>query len=214
MKEILKLTASLTLICAIAGAAMVFVSSKTRDRIAQSKIRQRTEKMLLILPKEVKSTQELGTYDGVVFFAGQDEQGQTVAYAAEGRDGGFGGDVVVLAGIGKDGNFTGILVSESNETPGIGSQVCNRDERKSLWQLFAKKADAATPQQLPPNAYLDAYTGKSAKGNYAFGASGDAIAITPVSGATISSKAVLNAVNRISSAWAANQQAITSPKGK
>ena len=55
MKEILKLTLSLTLICAIAGIALAFVSQKTDGPRKKARLAQRNEKMKLLLPEETTS---------------------------------------------------------------------------------------------------------------------------------------------------------------
>ena len=84
MKEILKLTLSLTLICAIAGAALAYVSTKTQSAREEAATRQRNEKMELLLPSETGAVREAGkavSEDGteVVFFAADDASGKTIA---------------------------------------------------------------------------------------------------------------------------------------
>ena len=54
-----------------------------------------------------------------------------------------------------------------------------------------------------PNKYLDSYTGQpvSVSGGFSFGETPSDGVVVPVSGATVSSRAVLNAVNRVGQAW-------------
>lgn len=209
MKEILKLTFSLTLICAIAGAALAYVSYSTEKPRKEAKLRQRNEKMALLLPCETASTDEFKTEnldDGtqVVFFVAKDADGLPLAYCAEGADpSGFGGELKILVGINLDGTVRGILVSENSETPGIGSKVCERSVTRSFWSVFRKKTDkTGATSALPPNAYLDCYTGQSIPSNgFAFNDMKAPGMVKPISGATVSSTAVLNAVNRICKVW-------------
>lgn len=209
MKEILKLAFSLTLICAVAGAALAYVSSSTAKPREEARLRQRNEKMALLLPLETVSTDEFKTEvldDGtkVVFFAAKDASGSPLAYCAEGSDpSGFGGEVKLLVGINLDGTIRGVLVSENSETPGIGSRVCERSVTKSIWSAFKRKsADDAISALLPPNSYLDCYTGQTFPADgFEFNAMKAPGKVTPISGATVSSTAVLNAVNRISKVW-------------
>lgn len=206
MKEIFQLTLSLTLICAIAGAALSYVSQTTADRREISRLRQRSAKMALLLPTETFDTPSIHTSsleDGstVEFFAAKDTDGKTLAFCAQGSDAsGFGGEVKLLVGLELDGTIRGILVSENSETPGIGSRVVSRSVRRSLWDVLAgRKAETAA---LPPNAYLDSYDGQQLSHQaFAFGEEAAPYVIQPVSGATISSGAVLRAVNRIREAW-------------
>lgn len=210
MKDILKLTLSLTLICAIAGAALAYVSSSTAKPREEARLRQRNEKMALLLPANTANTDELKTEtldDGtqIVFFVAKNASNEPLAFCAEGADpSGFGGEVKILVGINLDGTIRGVLVSENSETPGIGSKVCERSVTNSLWSAFRrKKTDKGTPKSaLPPNAYLDCYTGQSlpAEG-FAFNDVQAPGMVKPISGATVSSTAVLNAVNRICKAW-------------
>ena len=79
---------------------------------------------------------------------------------------GYGGDVVVMTAITPDGNIKQIKVTEQSETKGIGSNVVSTP---SYWERYE---GASAGQALVLNQDIDAY-----------------------SGATISSKAVLSAVN-------------------
>ena len=79
---------------------------------------------------------------------------------------GYGGDVVVMTAITPDGNIKQIKVTEQYETKGIGSNVVSTP---SYWERYE---GVSAGQALVLNQDIDAY-----------------------SGATISSKAVLSAVN-------------------
>ena len=79
---------------------------------------------------------------------------------------GYGGDVVVMTAITPDGTIKQIKVTEQSETKGIGSNVVSTP---SYWERYE---GASAGQALVLNQDIDAY-----------------------SGATISSKAVLSAVN-------------------
>ena len=79
---------------------------------------------------------------------------------------GYGGDVVVMTAITPDGTIKQIKVTEQSETKGIGSNVVSTP---SYWERYEGVSAA---QALVLNQDIDAY-----------------------SGATISSRAVLTAVN-------------------
>lgn len=216
MKEILKLTFSLTLICAIAGAALAFVSYKTAEPVKKAQEAQRSEKMLMLLPEGtasvepilIKESQSAESTMAVTFYVAKNEANEMVAYCAEAVDhNGFGGDVKVLVGLNPDGTVRGVLVSEHTETPGMGGRVCERSEAKSFWDLFKKAEDApASPSHaLLPNEFLDSFAGRGLPMDGFVltkmpnpGANRD---IMPVSGSTVTSTAVVNAVNRVCAAW-------------
>lgn len=205
MKEILKLTGSLTLICAIAGAALACFSAVTAAPKAAAASAQRTAKMRLVLPRETATTEEcLTAGNGVVFFAAKDGAGKITAWCAQSSDpNGFGGQLTILAGLQpQDGTIRAVVVAENSETPGIGSNVCERAVKRSLWQFFSGKHSGGTGQ-LPPNRYLDGFSGQPLPGDGSFSFADKAAPgkIVPVSGATVTSQAILNAVNRIGEAW-------------
>jgi len=203
MKEILRLTFSVTLICAIAGACLAWVSKITESRIQLNQAAQRTAKMQMVLPPTTVTTEEDGKSSNgdVDFYLAKDLMGNTVACCAIGRSNdGFGGEVTVMAGLTTDGKLTALLVSEHSETPGIGSRVCDRSVTESLWKKLSGKSEKHSG--LAPNAYLDSFSGRDlpAAGFY-FGKENSGRSVVAVSGATFSSTAVLHAVNKICSAW-------------
>ena len=206
MKEILKLTLALAFICAVAGAALAFVSQKTSAPREKARIAQRNAQMKLLLPAETNQVSELPAESGVAFYEARNAAGEVIAYCAEGSDpNGFSGEVKVLVGFNLDGTIRGVLVSENSETPGVGSRACNRETTQSFWSIFASQNEEANQtDQLPPNAYLDSFNGQQLGGEFQFaqasqGSSGNGV-VTPISGATVSSTAIRNAVNRVSAA--------------
>ena len=92
--------------------------------------------------------------------------GKIIGYCLESTSSGFGGDMTLMVGYDQNATLRGVKVISHSETPGLGARVCDNDE----------------------NA-LSRYAGKS--GNLVWGQDIDGI-----SGATISSKAVLKGVNQ------------------
>lgn len=84
---------------------------------------------------------------------------------------GYGGDVQVMTGINTEGQVTGVVILEQNETPGLGANA----EKESFRDQFK--------QAVPENGFT---VTKSTAGE------GEISAMT---GATITTTAVTNAVN-------------------
>ena len=197
MKDILKLCISLGFFCAISGGALAFVNHKAAEPCKRAEEAERTDKLKLVLPKETAETLPDGSTEGVQFFRAMDGDGKLLAYAAEGMsNSGFGGELRVLAGISPDVTILGILVSKHSETPGIGTQVT---DRKATTLVMGVLSGNSTVDPFPPNLFLDSYSGKvlATAPDFGWGDNG----VMSISGATISSKAVLAAVNSISQAW-------------
>lgn len=97
--------------------------------------------------------------------------GAAVGYAFTVSDNGYGGAVSVVVGIDKNGRISAVeIVDVSNETPGLGQKAKN----KSFTEQFSGKKSAVTVVK----------TGA------------DETEVNAVTGATITSKAVANAVNQ------------------
>jgi len=98
--------------------------------------------------------------------------GVTSGYVITASPKGYGGNINVSIGIGIDRKVTGVIIGDSNETPGLGSKVKEEDFRNQFAGISLGND-------------IKAVKGKS---------SGDK-EISAISGATISSKAVTSAVN-------------------
>ncbi len=192
MKSTLKLVLSLGLVCAIGSFALSMVYNTTKKPIEEANAKTLMSSLKLVLPSETASTEPI---DDTIFYKALDSAGSQIAYAALATGkGGFGGDVTVLVGLDMNGKILAVMVTESSETPGIGSKATDRKVQKSLWDVMNGKA---TDVSFPPNAYLDSYAGRDVTGGFAFGKDG----LHAVSGATYSSTAILNALNVVSKAF-------------
>jgi len=208
LKDILKLCVSLGIICFIAGSLLVFVKTKTDGPIQLAKQNTLQKKLSLVLPKETAKTGDPEKLDDISFYPAFDASNHQIAWVAEATTSkGFGGKIKILTGLSLQGEILGIVVVEHNETPGIGSQAAERKQQKSLWKTLAGKS-VANP--FPPNSYLDSYAGKKLSNGAFIPTSGNANSITTISGATISSKAIMDAVNKIQKTWQKNSEHLQS----
>lgn len=211
MKDMIRLCVSLGVVCLVGATALVYVNAKTLGPRQLAQQTTLTKSLKLVLPAASSTTKpvELSGLDDVRFFLASDAAGQPLAVAGQGSTrSGFGGEVVVLVGLERDGRIRGVMVTKHSETPGLGTKATDRKQLKSLWAVLAGKADEVA---FPANAYLDAYSGKPA-GQFVLNGGAVEQRIDGVSGATISSKAILAAVNRICEGYAQHQDAIWSAK--
>lgn len=193
MKDIMKLTVSVTVVCLFGAAALAYVNLKTLEPRKLAAEKTLADSLQMVMPKEVTKTVEMEPIEQVNFYAGQNDAGETVAYAALGTNKqGFGGEIKVLVGLSTEQKILAVMVTEHSETPGLGTKVTDRKAVKSIWAALAGKQQE---QDVPPNDFLDAFAGRTTEDftDAAVGAS----PVHAVSGATITSKAVLAAVNDI-----------------
>ncbi len=176
MKEIAKMLIVLSLICAFCGALLALVFNGTKETIeiqllknvkepAVKKVLEGAENDLIADRKIVKiSAKE----EVIVFIGKKDGKNWAFAFEAMGK-GGYGGDIGVIVGFEFNNDIiTGIGVTTHKETPGLGEKVKTQE---SFSKQFSKKA-------LDTNFNVDKDGGD----------------IDAISGATLSSRAVSNAV--------------------
>lgn len=178
MKNIIKNTAILTVITLVAGVLLGFVYDITKEPIAQAKEAAKKAAYQTVVAEadtfevvEVEAT-ELGTgcdvNEVVAANAGSELKGYVITTTTHD---GYGGDIQVSIGIAADGTVKGIEMLSIAETAGLGMNA-NTPEFKA--QYADKLVDA----------FAVTKTGASADNE-----------IDAISGATITSNAVTNAVN-------------------
>lgn len=220
MKNMLILIVGLGLTCLIAASVLATANFYTVEPIRKAEAQQRRKDLSKILPafkNDPTAKSEIlrvpikgrGGKDGaeVTFYRARDaaESGRIIGIAGEAiSEKGFGGAVKVLVGLKPDGTILNVLVTSHSETPGLGTKVTDRTRTRYIWQAFSRTKASG----LPPSTYLDQYDGRQAKD---IGSSGFHVVrnkaeltddtVLAVSGATISSRAVADAVNMICSAF-------------
>ena len=181
---------AIVLITLIAGAALSGVFALTKDTIEEQKLAANTKSYQEVCPEAVSfeasaaGKDAIEALDGEVYgsgfgrvyinsaVVGKDASGNAVGYVisvttAEGND----GNITLSVGISADGTVNGIAFTELNETPGMGMR-CGEPEFMSR---FAGKN---------VSSFTLVKSGASADGE-----------VDAVSGATVTSTAVVNAVN-------------------
>jgi len=165
---ILRLSLTLLLITALAAGALAAVNSITKDAIADNKLAKTRQAMAIVLPG-AENMEKIDNGSGVVkavYAPSADSPVQ--GWAVEVAPGsGFGGEIRLMVGISAGGEITGISVITHGETPGLGAV-----------------AAAKTPAG---EEFRDSFLGDSGTLTLED--------IDGLSGATITTKAVLEGVN-------------------
>ncbi len=162
-------TVALTLICAISAALLALTNSLTAGKIAEAEAKAQKEAMSRIVAAETFEAVEHD--EKTTYHLAKDANGEILGYIFTFAENGYGGAVNVMTGIKPDGTIIAIeVLSAADETPGLGQNATKSD----FWKLFE---------------------GKSGKLAVSKSASADG-EIQAMTGATITSKAVVNAVNK------------------
>ena len=175
-KEILIPTIALVLICGISTALLAATNEVTREPIAQAEEQSKQDSMQSVSPKDAAEYVEVTTDDtSAECYKVLDKDGNVIAYTISTSAKGYGGTIKVMTGIDVSGSVIAVNVYDnSDETPGLGAktsddQFSGQFSGNDAQTNFAVTKDA---DKYPDNKSVDAVTG-----------------------ATISSRAVVGAVN-------------------
>lgn len=175
------------ILCAItliAGGLMAVVFNMTKIPIKDAKDRAEQTSYQSVFPEGISFEEEDSLNQKQKEFKAKgaeilktslvkDKEGNKIGYVflVESKEG-YGGDIEFSVGVKKDGAVTGIAVIQMSETAGLGSK-CAEDEFKNQFIGVSGKAELVKGEAKEENE------------------------ISAISGATITSKAITNAVNQV-----------------
>ncbi len=166
-KDVFIPTISLFIICLLMTAALAVTNSITAGKIAENEAQTQQESMTVVCPEAVSFEEVSETV-----FKGLDNEGGVVGYAISTVANGYGGQVKVMTGI-SDGEIINIDVYyNDDETPGLGKNTSN--------ESFTSQFSGLSTSEM---IIVDKdYSGEGKK-------------VDAVTSSTISSRAVIAAVN-------------------
>ncbi|MBQ7134047.1 MAG: RnfABCDGE type electron transport complex subunit G [Ruminococcus sp.] len=161
-------TISLFIICLLMTAALAVTNSITSGKIAKNEAQTQQESMTVVCPEAVSFEEVSETV-----FKGLDNEGGVVGYAISTVANGYGGQVKVMTGIDVNGEIINIDVYyNDDETPGLGKNTSNESFTSQFSGLLASETIVVDKD----------YSGEGKK-------------VDAVTSSTISSRAVVAAVN-------------------
>jgi len=108
-----------------------------------------------------------------------------IGYVIETVTYGYAGEITMLIGVNNDGKVTGLVVREAHETPGLGNEALT--DHVFLAQFLNKTGSFEVAA-----AGADAFSGATAEVETP---EGESIGVDAITGATVTSKAVVRCVN-------------------
>lgn len=172
VKTIILTSVILTVICAVSTALLGLTNKLTAGRIEMLAKKAETDAMRRVISAENFETGSI-ELDGkeYQYHTARDSAGEIMGYIFTVAENGYGGPVKVMTGIKPSGEIAAIEVLDAaNETPGLGQKAT----QSSFWKLFeGKSGKLETSKSASQDGQIEAMTG-----------------------ATITSKAVVNAVNK------------------
>jgi electron transport complex protein RnfG len=176
---------SLSLICIISGGILAEMNELTRQPIAASRKAKLENALLAVLPAFDNSPENeaylapVASGDSVKIYPAR-KQGELVGAAVESySQKGFSSEIKIIAGLDVSGKLINYKVLEHSETPGLGSKMEEWFRtNKNRQSILGVDLSQTTLKVTKDNGTVDAITG-----------------------ATISSRAFLEAVNRAYAAF-------------
>lgn len=158
------------------GGTLAIVAKRAAPLIEQQRLKRLKEAIFTVLPqaKDYRTEER----DGLVIYRGLDEEGNPVGIAFEVEGPGFQAKIKLMVGLdNRLERLLGIEILDSVETPGLGGKITAPEFKDQFKELavspkitYIKNRNPATPKQP---GEIDAITG-----------------------ATISSKAVVDMINK------------------
>ncbi len=198
MGERIKYPLVITLICLVSAAGLALTFAATRDRIAASREQDLVQGLQKVLPEHESLAVEEMPGDKAVYvaYSGPDETGDRVGYAAVGEAQGYASTIRVLVGVRPDLEIEAITVLEMAETPGLGEQARERPPTKSIWQAIGDLFRDAEPEERPEPPFQEQFRGKRPNQLRLTDEPDSDDAISQLTGATITSRAIVDATRR------------------
>jgi len=192
MKIILKFAFILFLVNLIAASVLAGMYNVTKARIAAQENLIRQEALRQVMPETVGDTLEPVKKGGVIkhwkVFKGNDPG--IAGYIFIARKYGYSSVIETVVGMKKDGTITGVRILSQNETPGLGAKIVeaisDRTLVSALKEVFSKEKHE---EAVVPPYFTEQFRDKDIRGIELSKNN-----IHAITGATISSRAVLDSI--------------------
>ncbi|MCX7806475.1 MAG: FMN-binding protein [Planctomycetota bacterium] len=187
----------LLIVCGASGASVGWVYAVANPRIAKLKEQALRESLSTAFPgKDLVFQDASPAGDGQPRWTVRDASGAVTGACAIGKARGYAGDIEVLVGVSLDGSIRGIRIMASQETPGLGEKIREVEAKTSLTDIVLGRKPARSAEPDIP-WFLKQYIGKRPGDlNLTKGKGPGPDRIDAITGATISSRAVTEAVRQ------------------
>ena len=169
------------IIALILAAVLLFAVASCVDGVAKANAEKAHLQMLqTLLPGAEEFTLEPSTEEGIRSVHKSD-----IGYVVEVITNGYAGGITMMVGVNNAGRVTGLVVTDAHETFGLGGNALTDHVFLSQFLNKTGSFEVATAGE-------DAFTGATAE---AAPAEGEAIGVDAITGATVTSKAIVRCVN-------------------
>ena len=161
MREIIKFSIVLFLICLVSGGLLALIFNITEPRIIrqrQLEEKRAIEEVLGQVPEAIEKTEE----GDLIFYKAKDAEGNLIAYVFIAGVYGYSSDIRTVVSMSPQGKIIEVKILEHKETPGIGSRIT---EDEFLSQFKGKdineQFDAITGATISSSCMIDSIKEKA-----------------------------------------------------
>ncbi|MFH0795673.1 MAG: RnfABCDGE type electron transport complex subunit G [Candidatus Omnitrophota bacterium] len=172
MKNAVRMILVLTVTGLISSLSLALIYRQVEPRVMDQQTKATREAVLAVVPAAVKFTEKKVEAE-TTYYEVFGNDGKILGYGLPGSGVGYGGVILVMVGVTPDlEKATGLKVLENVETPGLGGKITEKEFQDKFSNLI-----------LEPGVSL--VKGKKSKANE----------VEAITGATISSRAIVKIVN-------------------
>lgn len=169
LKEYAMPTVVLFIICFAATLLLGLTNSVTEPKIEQLAQETEQKSRQTVFPDAASFGDVTSPEEGTTIVPALDSAGKVIGYVVVNSEKGYGGEISVMTGVDTEGKVTGVNILSHGETAGLGANATGEKFRN---QFIGLVKDITVSKDKPGDNSIDALTG-----------------------ATITSRAVVRAVN-------------------
>jgi len=204
--DIIKLALALFVISAIAGLAIGYTNKVTKESIAQELQKAEYQALKAVLPNAESIEKKQGNDPSLpnTYWIGTIDSGKILGYAFKVKEYGYSSDIECIVGLDTTGTILGVNILSQNETPGLGSRVKESASKNYFWNGLPSS------DEIPAPWFTEQFKGLTLKKPIGINKEAEWHAlsdpeksqriasneITAITGATISTKAVVKAIEK------------------
>ncbi|MFH0941304.1 MAG: FMN-binding protein [Candidatus Omnitrophota bacterium] len=177
-----KYATTLAIICLAASGLLSVVFNLAQPKILYQQSLEEKNSLKEVFPAAT-SFEPVEEKDNILYYKALDKKKEALGFVFKTSKRGYSSDIVTMAGMDQNGVITYIKILSQNETPGLGSRITEVVGKETFWDVLLRRAKITQP---PSPWFTAQFSGKKA----------DELdrSIDAITGATISSRAVIESV--------------------
>ncbi len=207
MKDFIRFGVTLAVLAMLSSLGLAAVNRVTKpviDEMRAEKAEQARNEVLPEAKEFVPDTAEVPGGETIEFFRGKGDDGRVVGYAFITETTGYSSDIRIMIGLDTSFKIKAVKIMYQAETPGLGTRVEEVESSSYIWNFFMVDEEKSRPwfQKQFSGLNGNSKIGLRMDGEYPSLSEDkkkqyqENNEISGISGATISSRAVVDGVNK------------------